>query len=279
MPKLAEGENDMALHATLSTSALFSVAGKVVLVTGGGSGIGAMIASGFVQNGCKVYIASRKDCSGYADELTRKGPGTCVAVSCDISDAEQQKKLLGTIEQNDGKLHVLVNNSGTNFNAPLGQYSLDMFAKVMLLNTNAVFALTQLVVPLLEASSSKEDPGRVINISSVNGLQPPVVDTFAYSTSKAAVVMLSKHLAGALGSRHITVNTICPGPFMSRMMRGTISAAGEDTVATSTALARIGTPEDAAGACIFLSSRAGSYLTGTEFAVDGGSLVNRGARL
>lgn len=276
MPKEVEGENAAAVESDLSLGTLFKVQGKVALITGGGSGIGAMIASGFVQNGCRVYIASRKDTSKYAQELTTKGPGSCVALVSDVSKLDQQKKLIEEIEKVEGKLHILVNNSGTNFNAPLGKYSPEMFDKVMQLNTNAVFALTQLAVPLLEASSSREDPGRVIHISSVNGLQPPLIDTFAYSTSKAAVVMLSKHLAGALGPKHITSNCICPGPFMSRMMRATVKAVvGEDNIAGSTALSRLGLPEDIAGACLFLCSKAGGYITGTEFALDGGSLICR----
>lgn len=279
MPVAADGENAMALNDKLDLGTLFGVRGKVVLVTGGGSGIGAMIASGYVQNGCRVYIASRKDISGYAAELNEKGPGSCVALSCDISTYAEQEKLISAVQKAEGKLHILVNNSGTNFNAPLGKYKPEQFEKVMQLNTNALFQLTQLAVPLLQASSSDADPGRVINISSVNGLQAPSTDSFAYSASKAAVVMLSKHLAGALGEKHITVNTICPGPFMSRMMRGTLKAVGEDNIARGTALNRLGAPSDVAGACLFLSSKAGSFMTGTEFALDGGLLISRTSKM
>jgi len=275
MPQAAEGENDDAVNANLDVSSLFSVKDKVVLITGGGSGIGAMIASGFVQNGSKVYIASRKDASAYAQQLTVKGPGICVAISCDITKTEQQRALLDVIEKAEGKLNVLVNNSGTNFAAPLEKYSMDAFHKVMYLNVDAMFGITQMAAPLLQKSSSSADPGRVINISSVNGIEVPRMDTFAYSTSKAAVLMLSKHLASALGDSHITVNSICPGPFMSRMMRGTIEAAGADNLARTTALGRLGQPGDMAGACLFLSSAAGSFVSGTDFAVDGGSLVAR----
>jgi len=275
MPKSVEGENDDALAADLTINSLFHLAGKVALITGGGSGIGAMIAAGFVQNGCRVYIASRKDISEYASQLTKKGPGSCTAISCDMSSLSQQQKLIDMIQNAEGKLHILVNNSGTNFSAPIGQYKPDMFEKVIQLNTNAVFSLTQLAVPLLQASSSAEDPGRVINISSINGLQVPMLDTFAYSASKAATVMLSRHLASALGSKHVTSNCICPGPFMSRMMRGVLANVGEENITSGTALGRMGTPADVAGACIFLSSKAGAYVTGTEFALDGGSLVAR----
>lgn len=278
MPKAAEGENQAAVESDLRVGTMFNVTGKVVLVTGGGSGIGAMIASGFVQNGCRVYIASRKDTSAYAEELTQKGPGTCTALVADVSLPAQQKQLIDAIAQKEGKLHVLVNNSGTNFSAPLGKYKPEMFDKVVQLNLNAVFELTQTAVPLLEAAGTQTDPAAVINISSINGLQAPQMDTFAYSASKAGVVMLSKHLAGALGPRHINVNSICPGPFMSRMMRGTVQAAGEDYIARSTAVGRLGSPTDVAGACVFLASRAGSYVTGTEFALDGGQLIARHSR-
>lgn len=275
MPKSAEGENDMAVQADLTNASLFSVKGKVVLITGGGSGIGAMIAAGFVRNGARVYIASRKDTTPYADELTKLGPGSCKALVCDVGVAAQQKTMVEAIQKAEGKLHVLVNNSGTNFNAPIGKYPPEQFEKVMQINTNSIFSLVQTALPLLQAAATPVDPARVINISSINGIQVPMMNTFAYSTSKAAVIMLSKHLASALGPKNITVNTICPGPFMSRMMRGTMEAAGEQNISAGTALGRIGSPEDAAGACIFLSSRAGAYLTGTEFALDGGSLVAR----
>lgn len=275
MPKAEEGENDAALNAALSLKDLFGVEGKVVLITGGGSGIGAMIAAGFVRNGCRVYIASRKDTSAYAAQLTKSGPGSCTALVCDVGVAEQQKELVESIKKAEGKLHVLVNNSGTNYNGPMGKYPPEMFDKVMQVNTNAVFALTQFALPLLVAAASKDDPSRVINVSSINGVQPPALDTFAYSASKAAVLMLSQHMAGALGPKNITVNSICPGPFVSRMMRATIQAAGEGNVASGTAVGRLGAPADAAGACLFLASRAGSYLTGTSFALDGGSLVCR----
>eukprot|EP00933_Yihiella_yeosuensis_P064399 TRINITY_DN6776_c0_g2_i1.p1 TRINITY_DN6776_c0_g2~~TRINITY_DN6776_c0_g2_i1.p1 ORF type:complete len:285 (+),score=49.83 TRINITY_DN6776_c0_g2_i1:113-967(+) len=275
MPKEVSGENDAALSEDLSINSLFKVAGKVVLVTGGGSGIGAMIASGFVQNGCRVYIASRKDTSAYAADLTKKGPGSCVSVSCDVVNHDQQKALIDRIRKDEGKLHVLINNSGTNYNAPLGQTDPVMFEKVMQLNTNALFEITQLAVPLLEESSNAADPGRIINISSINGLQAPKLDTFSYSASKAAVIMLSKHMAGALGPKHINCNCLCPGPFMSRMMRGLVTIAGEENVAAGTAMNRMGMPSDISGSCIFLSSKAGAYITGTEFAVDGGALIAR----
>lgn len=275
MPQAAEGENDASLSADLSPVSLFGVKGKVVLVTGGGSGIGAAIASGFVQNGCKVYIASRKDTSPFAAELTKRGPGSCVALRCDLSMVEQQKALVDAIQKAEGKLHVLVNNSGTNHNAPIGKFPPEAFDKVIQLNTSAVFTLTQFAAPLLGAAASPEDPARVINIASIQGLKASSLDTFAYDASKAATIMLSRHMAGALGGKHVTVNSICPGPFMSRMMRGTIEAVGEANIAARIAMGRIGAPQDAAGACLFLSSKAGAYVSGIALPLDGGALVSR----
>lgn len=278
MPKAADGENAQAIEADLSLAGLFGVQGKVVLITGGGSGIGAMIATGFVRNGARVYIASRKDTSDFATELTKVGPGKCLSLTCDVGVRAQQEALVESVRKAEGKLHVLVNNSGTNYNAPLGKHDPEMFEKVMHINTNAVFSLTQYFIPLLSAAATSQDPARVVNIASINGLRPAAMNTFPYTASKAAVVMLSKHLASALAVKDITVNALCPGPFVSRMMRGTIKAAGEENIVSGTALGRLGTAEDIAGSCLFLCSRAGAYLTGTEFAVDGGSLVNR-ARL
>jgi len=275
MPKASEGENTEALSADLTVSSLFGVSAKVVLITGGGSGIGAMMASGFVQNGAKVYIASRKDISAYATELTAKGPGTCEALQCDLAKESDAIRLVETLQSREGKLHVLINNIGTNYNAPVEEHSMEAFDKVMRLNVTALFALTRLCVPLLKAAATEADPSRVINISSVNGIQIPIqMNTFGYSTSKAAVLHLSKHLASALGPDLITVNSICPGPFPSRMMKSTLDAMGE-LIASGTALGRVGIPADMASAALFLASRAGSFLTGTEFAVDGGSLVSR----
>jgi len=279
MPKALEGENAAATEADLNVNTIFGVKGKVVLVTGGGSGIGAMISSGYVQNGAKVYVASRKDISGYAAELTSKGPGSCVSLKCDITKDDQCQAMLKAIEDANGQLNVLVNNSGTNFSAPLGNYSRNDFSKVMQTNVDAVFALTQMALPLIQMNASKEDPARVINIASINGVRAPGLDTFAYSTSKAAVRMLSQHLASALGRSHVTVNTINPGPFMSRMLRGLIQAVGEENTAATSGLNRLGGPVDVAGACLFLSSAAGSYLTGTEFALDGGALVHHMSRM
>eukprot|EP00929_Paragymnodinium_shiwhaense_P008139 TRINITY_DN11207_c0_g1_i1.p1 TRINITY_DN11207_c0_g1~~TRINITY_DN11207_c0_g1_i1.p1 ORF type:complete len:302 (-),score=56.55 TRINITY_DN11207_c0_g1_i1:209-1039(-) len=275
MPKAAEGENDIALHADLRTSTIYDVAGRVVVISGGGSGIGAMLASGFVQNGAKVYIFSRKDTSIFAKELTAKGPGTCIALTADMQKPESIAGVVEAVSKAEGKVDVLLNNAGTNMSAPIESYSRDGFAKVMDVNVTSVFYMTQQFLPLLQKASQPGRPARVINVGSINGIDPPVLmDTFAYSASKSAVGMLSRHLAARLAPE-VNVNTICPGPFMSRMMRGTISAAGEDTIASTTLAKRLGAPEDICGAALMLSSSAGSYMTGVTLPVDGGALLSR----
>jgi len=251
---------------------LFSVKDKVVLVTGGGSGIGAMIAAGFCANGATVVISSRKDTSEYCDHLTKTSSGKAYCIQADVAKAESVINLVAEIKKREGKLNVLVNNSGTNWSEAVDTYPIEAFDKVMKTNVNSVFHLTQQCLPLLEAAATEENPASVINIASVNGLRVPAMETYAYSTSKAAVKMLSEHMAGFLGKRHITVNAICPGAFPSRMMRVTLESAG-DAIAASTPMGRVGGPLDMQGTCIYLASRAGAWTTGACLALDGGSIV------
>ena len=274
MPKAAAGENDHVLGTDLSPLTLFGgVAGKVVCVTGGSSGIGAMIAAGFVASSARVFICSRKDGSDWAAQLAAKGPGTCTAVSADLTAQPDVDALLATIgEVAGGQLHVLVNNSGANWAEPLGEYSMDGWAKVMDLNAGALFNLTQCALPLLEAGSLDGDPTRVINIGSIDGLTVPALETYAYSTSKSAVVHMTKVLAGHLVERGITCNSICPGAFQSRMMRKTIEVAG-DELGGEWLSGRIGEPSDMAGTCVFLASRAAAWMTGANLVLDGGNIV------
>lgn len=257
----------------LGTDVLFGVAGKVCLVTGGGSGIGAMISAGLCANGCRVYLCSRKDAAGLAESLTQQGPGSCTWLQADITNAEHRDRVISTIDREVGVLHVLVNNSGTNWAEPFATYSPDAFEKVMRLNVHAVFALTQASYELLQRGAQRDSPSRVVNIGSIEGVSTPPHSTFAYATSKAAVLHLSRLLANELAADQITVNTILPGPFPSRMMRVTIERAGEDTVARSTALGRLGRPADMAAAVLFLVSPAASFITGAQLVVDGGCIV------
>lgn len=273
MPQRADNENEDALQSDVALTTLFDVRGKVVVISGGGSGLGAMMATGFVRNGATVYIFSRKDTSHFAAELTAAGPGTCTAVVADAQRPATVEALVHRIEAKEGKVHVLINNAGTNFSAPFPEYPADAFSKVLDVNLVAVFRAIQLFTPLLHAAATPSSPARVINISSINGIDPPPMPTYAYSTSKAAVNMLSRHLAVSLAPS-VTVNSIAPGPFRSRMMRGTLKGSGEETIAAGTLLRRIGAPSDIAGAALFLASEAGAWVTGITLSLDGGSLLS-----
>jgi NAD(P)-dependent dehydrogenase (short-subunit alcohol dehydrogenase family) len=234
-----------------------------------------MSAAGRVAGGATVVICGRKDASALAAALTATGPGVCAAIVADVTDEASRTTLLDHIRSTHRVLHVLVNNSGTNWAEPLESYSLRAWRKVMDLNVDAVFALTRAAVPLLKAGATPADPSRVINIGSIEGVSTPPHDTFAYSVSKAAVLQLSRVLAFALTdtAHPITVNTLLPGPFPSKMMRETIRAAGEATIAEATTLGRIGQPGDMAGAVIYLASAAGKWVTGAEIVIDGGCII------
>jgi NAD(P)-dependent dehydrogenase (short-subunit alcohol dehydrogenase family) len=247
---------------------LFSVAGKVALVTGGSRGIGLMIARGYVEAGAKVYISSRKAevCEQVARELSARG--MCVALPADCSTEAGCRGLAAALAAREPALHVLVNNAGANWGAPLAEYPDAAWDKVLALNVKAVFHLTRACLPLLEAAATPGDPARVINIGSIDGLQAPVLETYAYSASKAAVHHLTRVLAHRLAPR-ITVNAVAPGPFESKMMAETLRKF-RDAIVASCPLGRIGEPEDMAGVAIYLASRAGAYLTGAVIPVDGG---------
>lgn len=253
----------------MPVSDLFSVAGKAALVTGGSRGIGLMIARGLVEAGAEVYISSRKAdvCEQVAAELSEHGH--CVALPADLGDPAECARLARDLGGRVRALHVLVNNAGANWSAPIAEYPVESWDKVLGLNLRSPFLLTRELLPLLEAAGTADDPARVINIGSIDGIQVPLFETYAYSASKAALHHLTHVLARHLGPRHITVNAIAPGPFESKMMAATLERFG-DTIAASSPLNRIGHPDDMAGTAIFLASRAGSYITGAIIPVDGG---------
>jgi NAD(P)-dependent dehydrogenase (short-subunit alcohol dehydrogenase family) len=247
---------------------LFSIRGKVALVTGGSRGIGEMIARGFVAAGATVYISSRRaaDCDRLAAELSEVG--TCRSLPADLSTVPGCEALAAQVADLEPRLHILVNNAGAAWGAPLGEYSAEGFDKVMDLNVRAVFLLTQALAPLLRAAAEPDDPARVIDIGSVDGLQVPRLPSFAYSASKAAVHQLTRHLAQVLAVDHVTVNAIAPGLFPSKMTAFLFEH--EEQVLAQIPLGRAGTPEDMAGIAIYLASRAGAYTTGAVIPVDGG---------
>ena len=252
----------------MSASPLFDIAGKRAVVTGGGSGIGTMIATGFVEAGVRVIIASRKEESlkRVADELS--STGECTYVVADLSTEEGCRSLGEAVAAQWDSLDILVNNAGANWGAPLAEQDTTSWARVLDVNVEGVFHTTKFLLPLLQAAGTAEEPARIINIGSVDGIQVPGFETYAYAASKAAVHQLTRHLAKHLAPT-ITVNAIAPGPFQSRMMKATLEAAG-DGMARMMPLKRIGRPEDMAGPAIFLSSKAGAFLTGAIIPVDGG---------
>lgn len=253
---------------SLKIENLFSVAGKVALVTGGATGIGRMIASGLVQNGAKVYIASRKlqECEKTAGELSEFGE--CVPLQADLGNSDSLTALAAEIAGREPKLNILVNNAGAGWAQRLEDYPESGWDKVMALNVKAPFFLTKALLPQLRAAASAEDPARVVNIGSIAGLTADLSNNFVYGTSKAAIHQLSRSLGHYLAREKITVNAIAPGPFPSRMMGDMIEDLGP-----ATPLARAGSPEDAAGTALYLCSRAGAFTTGTVLTLDGGAAM------
>ncbi|WVW84476.1 hypothetical protein I302_106510 [Kwoniella bestiolae CBS 10118] len=263
----------------MEINSLFDVKGKIVLVTGGGRGVGEMIAAGYTANGAKVYISSRdaKACEETAKRLTKEGPGECIAIPADLSKYEECERVVAELEKREKVLHILVNNSGATWGEDLSTYPDSAFSKLMTLNVQRVFTLTQKLVPLLSKAQEEGFVGRIINIGSINGVNPPGLETYAYSASKAALHQLSKHLSTRLGPS-ITVNTLALGPFRSKMMKFTLDNF-ERELAESLPMKRIGAPGDVAAACLWLSSKGGEWVTGTVIPIDGGSLVATQAKL
>ena len=249
-------------------SDLFSIEGKTALVTGGSRGIGLMIATGFVEAGARVVISSRKAdvCEEVAASLSEHGE--CTAIPADLSREDECRRLLDEVGATTDRLDILVNNAGATWGAPLAEFDDAAWDRTLDLNVKGVFHTTKFALPLLQAAASDDDPARVINIGSIDGIHVPMLETYSYSASKAAVHQLTRHLAAKLAPR-VTVNAIAPGPFESKMMKATLDAAG-DQIAASAPMKRIGRPDDMAGTAIFLASRAASYLTGTVIPVDGG---------
>ncbi|KAF2008095.1 NAD(P)-binding protein [Amniculicola lignicola CBS 123094] len=253
---------------------LFSVKDKIILITGGAKGIGRMISQGFVQNGATVYISSRdaKACAQACTELNALGQGRAEYITADLYKEEDVQKLAEELGKREGKLHVLINNSGSNWGESYDTYPAAAWDRVLNLNLKRVFQLTQAVTPLLESASTKADPSRIINIGSIDGLRVPSLSTFAYSASKAGLHHLSRVLASHLGPRGITSNTIACGPFESKMMKATLDLY-KDVIEEGIPMGRIGSKEDVAGTCLWLSGRAGAWVNGATIALDGGTVV------
>ena len=256
----------------MDVNALFDLSGKRAVVTGGSRGIGRMITEGLLSSGVEVMITSRKEheLRASADEMSHLG--TVHPLASDLSEPEHIQRFAEAVgEVLGGELHILVNNAGAAWGAPVDEFPVHGFDKVLDVNVRAPFLLTQALLPQLRAAASEQDPARVVNVGSVDGIRTPLVDNFSYSASKAAVHQLTRHLATKLVDDHVSVNAIAPGPFESRMMAFALDdPESRAAVEAGVPMGRIGTPEDVAGTVIFLCSRAGAYLTGAVVPVDGG---------
>jgi NAD(P)-dependent dehydrogenase (short-subunit alcohol dehydrogenase family) len=262
---------------SLDIQRLFSLTGKVALVTGGSRGIGYMISQGLLQAGARVYITARKAqaCEEAAAELAQYGE--CIAIPADVADEQSRQVLCEQLAAAEPQLDVLVNNAGAAWGAEYEQFPESAFDKLMRVNVSAVFCLTRDLTPMLEAAASADDPARVINIGSIDGLHIPSAHgtgTYAYTASKAAVHHLTRHLAVELGPRQITVNAIAPGFFRSKMTSHTF-ANNLAAVEANALLGRIGKPEEMAAIAIYLCSLGGAYTHGAVIPVDGGTIINQ----
>jgi NAD(P)-dependent dehydrogenase (short-subunit alcohol dehydrogenase family) len=254
---------------------LFSIAGKVAVVTGGSRGIGRMIASGFLQHGARTYITSRKlgELEATARQLSEHGD--CIAIQSDLSSLDGVAAFAREIREREDRVDILVNNAGATWGAPVDEYPESGWDKVLNLNLKSLFFLTQQMLPALRAAGSAEDPARVINIASINGLANPGMPTYAYSSSKAAVIHLTRHLASDLAGDHINVNGIAPGFFPSKMTAGLLDQF-EQKMLRRIPRGRLGEAEDIAGTAIYLSSRAAAWVVGQTLVLDGGMVASAG---
>ncbi len=248
---------------------LFSLSGKCALVTGGTRGIGMMVARGLLQAGARVVISSRKAdaCEQARERLSEFGD--VHAIPADLSNHDECRRLADLVTADTDALHILVNNAGATWGEPLETFPDSAWDKVIDLNLKSPFWLVQELLPALRTAGTADDPARIINVGSIDGLHVPRLPVYSYASAKAALHQLTRMLARELGPQHIAVNAVAPGPFPSKMMAATLDTFGE-AIAASAPLGRIGRDDDMAGIAVFLASRAGAYLTGTVIPVDGG---------
>ena len=264
----------------MDINSLFSVKGKVAVVTGGSRGIGEMITSGFLANGVKVYISARKAPAliEKANELSERYNQKCIPIPCDLSTMEGIDEFLKKINEKEDGIDFLINNAGAAWGESYESFPEAGWDKVMDLNVKSIFFLTQKLKPLLSKKTSLDDPSRIINIGSIDGLNVPAFETYSYSTSKAAVHHLTRVLAARLVKENILVNAIAPGPYPSAMLGSAVNSDYSE-IENNNPRKRIGTPEDIAGLVIFLCSRAGAYTVGETITSDGGIVKTTGHNL
>lgn len=251
----------------IDTAELFSLKGRIALITGGSRGIGRMIAEGFLRAGARVYISARKAdaCVATADELSVIGP--CVSLPADVSTQGGVQQLVASYQQHEKSLDILVNNAGAAWGAPYEEFPESGWDKVVDLNLKAPFFLTQALTPLLKRAAT-DHLAKVIHIASIDGVSVNPQETYSYAASKAGLIHLTRRMALKLAPERIAVSAIAPGAFASTMNKDARDRG--DEIAKRIPLGRIGTPEDMAGAAIFLASRAGDYVVGSTLIVDGG---------
>ena len=253
----------------MDTKDLFSLKGRTALITGGSRGIGKMIAEGFIAQGARVYISSRKAqvCDETAAELSRDG-GSCTSLPMDVSTLDGVRGLAEAYAAREPALDILVNNAGAAWMAPFDDFSEKGWDKVVDLNVKAPFFLTQAFAGSLRAAAKTERPAKVINIASIDGIYLTPNETYSYAASKSALIQLTRLMAARLIKDHIVVSAIAPGPFASDM--NIWARDHEAETAAQVPARRIGTDLDMAGAAIYLASRAGDYVVGSVVTVDGG---------
>ena len=261
--------------STADLARLFGLEGKTALVTGGTRGIGMMIARGLLQAGADVVISSRKAdaCEQAVSALSEFGPVR--AIPADLSRQEECARLAGEVLGGSETLDILVNNAGATWGEPLESVPAAAWDRVLDLNVKSPFWMVQALVPALRKAGTPDDPARIINIGSIDGIHVSPMPTYSYSASKAAIHQLTRVLAKELGPQHITVNAVAPGPFPSKMMAATLDAFG-DAIAAGAPMRRIGRDDDMAGIAVFLASRAGAYINGAIIPVDGGIATTAG---
>ncbi|KAK6833031.1 hypothetical protein PG990_002161 [Apiospora arundinis] len=276
--------DETALHDFPS---LFSLKDKVIVVTGGSRGLGLNAASAFLQAGAsKVFITSRKakaceEAVAKLNKLPNLAPGArAISVPADSATIAGIESLLSQVKQHTQHVDVLFANAGATWGEKFDTHPDEAFAKVMDLNVKAVFNTIRLFAPLLQKRATLEDPSRVLITASVAGLGIGTLGqqgTYGYSASKAAVLHLGRNLAVELGPRHITVNSICPGFFPTKMASGLLEmSGGARWHAKNNPMKRLGRPEDIAGVVVYLSSRAGAHVNGAAIEIDGGAMWSRG---
>lgn len=258
-----------------SISDLFSVKGKVALITGGSSGLGLNMAHGLVRNGAKVYISSRKQaqCDAAVKELAPYG--TAIAIACDAAKKSNIDALAAKLAELEPEgVHFVIANAGATWGEPIDTHPESAFSKVMDLNVKSVFYTVQCMLPLLERAARPNDPARVIATGSVAGLRTSSAGIIPYSTSKAAVHHLIRNMSLVLGPRNITANAIAPGMFPSKMTRGTLAeGAAERALLDNNPLGRLGEPRDIIGVALFLLSPAAAYVNGIVVPLDGAAYM------